>query len=206
MPGWMAWTGEVSSLMTRPNADCDLSFVLRCRDDEERIGHTIQRIASHLRGLGLNFELLLCDEGSGDNTLAVAALLRSAHLELEIVHAAAGHGLLAGAERARGRIVVAFDVRSEAPLAALGYALGRLERGLDVVALGGRFLTFRRTRALRAFDALAGSRNPRALERRFVRRARALGLPAAVTHPKRERILEKLRSVLAVPRALSFLL
>jgi hypothetical protein len=191
--------------MTR-TADCELSFVLRCRDDEERIGHTIQRITTHLRGLALPFELLLCDEGSGDNTLAVAALLRKSHPELDVLDATPGQGLVVGAERARGKVVVAFDVRSEAPLAALTYALGRLDRGLDVVALGGRFIAFRRTRALRALEALAGSRNPRELERRFVRRARALGLPATVTHPRRERILDRLRRVIQLPRALSFLL
>jgi hypothetical protein len=192
--------------MTRAKSDCHLSFVLRCRDDEERIGHTIQRICAHLRGLGLPFELLLCDEGSGDNTLAIAALQRPAHPELEIFDAAPGQGLFLGAERARGRVVVVYDVRSEAPLAALAYALGRLERGLDVVALGGRFLAFRRTRALRGLEALAGSRNPRELERRFVRRSRALGLSATITHPRKQRILERLRGVLPVPRALSFLL
>jgi glycosyltransferase involved in cell wall biosynthesis len=199
--------------MTRPNATnttCDLSFILRCRDDEERIGHTIQRVAAHLRGMGKRFELLLCDEGSGDNTLAVAALLRSSHPELEVLDAPVGQGFVVGAERARGRVVVAFDVRSEAPLAALGYALSRLERGLDVLALGGRFLVFQRSRSLRALDALSssfgGSRNPRDLERRFVRRARALGLPAAVTHPRRERIVERIKNALFVPRAFSFLL
>jgi MoxR-like ATPase len=65
--------------------DLDLSFVLRCRDDEERIGHTIQRIAAHLRGLGIRFELLVVDEGSGDNTMAVAALLRATHPDTERV-------------------------------------------------------------------------------------------------------------------------
>ena len=193
--------------MTRTSAECELSFILRCRDDEERIGHTIQRISSHLRGLGLCFELLVVDEGSGDNTLAVAALQRKGHAELEVLDAQPGQAFVTGAQRARGRIVVACDVRSEAPLAALGYALGRLDRGLDVVALGGRVLDFRRTRALRALDALASSRrDPRELERRFLRRARTLGLLVAITHPRRERILDRLRSVLSVPRSLSFLL
>jgi hypothetical protein len=192
--------------MTHHATACELTFVLRCCDDEERIGHTIQRIAAHLRGLGLGFELLLCDEGSGDNTLAVAALLRSTHPEVEVLDASAGQGFVVGAERARGRHVVLFDARSEAPLAALGYMLGRLDRGLDVVVLGGRFLAFRRARALRALDGLSGSRNPRDLERRFVRRARAVGLAAAVTHPRRERMVDKLRGVLRRTRGFSFLL
>jgi glycosyltransferase involved in cell wall biosynthesis len=199
--------------MTHASADCDLSFVLRCCDDEERIGHAIQRLSAHLRGMGLKFELLLVDEGSVDNTLAVAALLRSRHPELTVLHASAGQGYVLGAERARGRIVVAADVRTDAPLATLGYALGRVERGLDVVALGGRFLVFRRTRSLRALDALAVTRrDARTVERRFVRRARSLGLGAAVTHggPRSSvasrMIARFLGSSMLLQRPLSFLL
>jgi hypothetical protein len=57
-----------------------------------------------------------------------------------------------------------------------------LRDGLDIVALGGRYLVFRRTRAWRAFDALVGRRDPAAVERRFLRRARQLGLACTVTH------------------------
>jgi hypothetical protein len=52
------------------------------------------------------------------------------------------------------------------------------------VALGGRYLVLRRTRAWRAFDALVWRRrDPRSLERRLIRRARALDLQCVVTHP-----------------------
>ena len=193
--------------MAQSSAPCEVSFVLRCCDDEERIGHTIQRVTSHLRELGRSFELLLVDEGSGDNTLAIAALLRATHPELTEVHAAPSQSFLTGAEQARGRVVVLYDVRSEAPLAALGYALGRIERGLDVVALGGRFLAFRRTRALRAFDTLTTARRDmREVESRFVRRARAVGLGAAVTHPRRLNALQRLRDAMPRLRSLSLFL
>ena len=192
--------------MAHASAPCELSFVLRCCDDEERIGHTIHRVAAHLRGMGLSFELLLVDEGSGDNTLAIAALLRASHPELAVLHAGPGCSFLTGADQARGRVVVIYDVRSEAPLAALGYALGRIERGLDVVALGGRFLAFRRTRALRAFDALTTARRDmNEVESRFIRRARAVGLGAALTHPRRRNALQRLREAMPRLRSLSFL-
>lgn len=208
--------------MTHPLGDCDLSFVLRTRDDEERIGYGIQRLCAHLRGMNLRFELLVVDEDSGDNTLAIAALVRSRFPEVEVHHAEAGQAYVVGAERARGRVVVASDLRNEAPLAALAYALGRVERGLDVVALGGRFLVFRRTRGLRALDALAAARrDSRAplgdVERRFVRRARAVGLSAVVTHRGRRAATRHLlgrwlrhmldrRPTLSLPSPLSFLL
>jgi hypothetical protein len=137
-------------------------------------------------------------------------------------HAEAGQGYVVGAELARGRVVVVSDLRNEAPLAALAYALGRLERGLDVVSLGGRFLVFRRTRGLRALDALGSARRDaraplRDVERRFVRRARAVGLSAVVTRGHRRAVAPHLlgrllrhvldrRTTLSLPAPLSFLL
>ena len=183
----------------RGGPDCELTVVVRVCDDEERVGHVLRRIAAHLRSLGLTSEILVVDEGSGDNTLAVAALLRQP-LQLELMHAEPGHGFYRGCERARGRLVMLYDARAEAPLSALGYGLARLRAGLDVVAVGGRFLVFRRTRVWRAFEALIQRRNPLLVERRFLRRVKALGLNFTVTHPRRTTPWARLRDSLALPR------
>src|SRR5579862_1719100 len=92
--------------------DCDVTVILRVRDDEERIGHALKRLASHLRALELGFEILVADEGSGDNTLAVTALWRPSLPELELIHAQPGEGYQLACERARGRAVVLYDARS----------------------------------------------------------------------------------------------
>jgi glycosyltransferase involved in cell wall biosynthesis len=167
--------------------DCDITVVVRVCDDEERIGHVLRRISAYLRSMKLTFEILVADEGSGDNTLAVTALLRPTVREIEIMHAEPSQGFHDACQRARGRIMLLYDARTEAPLSALGFALGRLRDGRDVVAVGGRFLVFKRTRAWRAFDALVTRRRrPRVLEKRFLRRARALGLDCTTTHPKKQ--------------------
>jgi glycosyl transferase family 2 len=169
--------------------DCDLTFVLRTFDDEERVGHLLRRIAAYLASQRLTAEILVADEGSGDNTVAIAVLLRPQIREIAVIHSEPGHGFHDACQRARGRIVVLADARTDAPLAPIGYALWRLREGLDVVALGGRYLVMRRTRAWRAFDALSlRRRDPRTVERSFLRRARALGLACVVTHrPTRPR-------------------
>jgi hypothetical protein len=173
-----------------PEPDVDLTFVVRVCDDEERIGHLLRRIGAHLRSMQLRFEILVADEGSGDNTLAVATLLRPTFREIEIMHAEPSLGFHEACQRARGRVVVLYDGRTEAPLSALGFAMGRLRDGRDVVAVGGRFLVFKRTRAWKAFDALVTRRRrPRLLEKRFLRRARALGLDCVTTQPKKQPIL-----------------
>lgn len=186
--------------MTPQNApSCDVTVVVRTCDDEERIGHVLSRMASHLRALELSFEILVADEGSVDNTGAVVALLRSQVREVELVHTATCEAYYRGCERARGRVVVLQDARVDAPLSALGFALGRLREGFDVVALGGRYLVFKRTRVWRAFDALIQRRDPLVVERRFLRRARALGLRATVTHPRRQTPWGYLRETLLAP-------
>src|SRR5947208_3240433 len=103
--------------------DCDVSVVLRVRDEEERIGRVAGKLAAHLRELGLRFELLVADEGSGDNTVAVAAVLRRAIGELRLLHCDPGRGLRQACEQARGRAVLIYDVTVEAAPAALGFAL-----------------------------------------------------------------------------------
>jgi hypothetical protein len=171
--------------MTTP--DVDVSFIVRTCDDEERIGHVLRRAHVYLRAHRLTAEIVIADEGSGDNTVAVAIMLRPLVRELSVRHAAPGQGFFDACQRARGRVIVLADARTEAPLAPLGYALGRLREGLDVVALGGRYLVMRRTRAWRAFEALRVTRrDPLLVQRRFIRRARQLGLACVVTERTRK--------------------
>jgi hypothetical protein len=55
----------------------------------------------------------------------------------------------------------------------------------------------RRTRAWRAFDALVGRRDPIAVEKRFLKRARALDLQCTVTHRTPRRPLRSWLRLLA---------
>jgi glycosyltransferase involved in cell wall biosynthesis len=167
-------------------SECDVSVVLRVRDEEERIGRVADRLSSHLRQLGLRFELLVADEGSGDNTLAVTAILRRTVSELRVLHCEPSEGIRTACAEARGCAVLVYDVGTEAAPAALNFALERLRAGRDLVVVPNRYIVFRRTRAWRAFDALAQSRHALA-EQRFLRRARAMGLQCDVTHVRHRR-------------------
>jgi glycosyltransferase involved in cell wall biosynthesis len=181
--------------------DLDITAVVRAHEDEERVGLVLSRIARHLTSLGLRFEILVADEGSGDNTVAVAVLMRQRHGQIEVLHVDAGRGLPAACERARGRSILVYDARTDAPLAGLGWALERLRAGVDVVACSGRWLVLRRTRVWRAFDSLAGApRDPRIVEKRLLRRASALGLVSEVTQKPSLRLLG--RSLQAIRHAL----
>jgi hypothetical protein len=187
--------------------DPDVTAIVVCRDDEERVGFVVRRIAAHLRSLGLRGEIFAVDESSADNTPALLALLRREVAELRVVAGAEpGSGFLRGAELARGHALLLIDARCNAPLSALGFALSRIGSGWDGVAVGARYLVLRRTSTLRAFESLVHRRDPRDLERRFLRRARALGLQvnlAAAARP-RASAWARLREALLLPLASRF--
>ena len=161
--------------------DLELSAIVVCRNDEERIGHLIRRLATHLRALHCHAEIIVVDECSGDNSLPLLALLRRDLPELKVLAGVpAGRGFARGAEVAQGRDVLLLDARSEAPLSSLGLGLSRLAEGLDAFAVHGRFLVARRAGVLRALGALAHRRDAHDLEHRFLRRARLAGLRVEV--------------------------
>ncbi len=177
-------------------AEVDVSVVVRCRDDEERIGHTISRLVEHLQSLGLRFEVLVADEGSGDNTVAVATLLRRQCKEIEVVHGEETNALFAAAQRAHGKTLILLDARADAGLSPLGFVLGRVNDDLDLFVMSGRYVVLRRTRTWRAFDALH-QRDWPSVERRLVERARELGLRHSMAELRSQR--RRLRDLLPLP-------
>ena len=187
--------------------DLDLTVIIACRDDDERVGHCVRRVAEHLRHLGLRNEILAVDEGSADNTLPLLALLKREIPTLSILAGTpSGRAFVRGVALARGRAVLLIDARSEAPLSAVGHALRRIGRGQDAVAIAGRYLVLHRTRTLRAHGSLAHRRDAADLERRFLRRAASLRLVVGIAATRRRApsVWERLRTTLLAPIASRF--
>ena len=150
----------------------DVTVILPFTDDEDFIGSACQRIARHLTEQGLSFELLAVDEGSGDNSIALLALLRPALPQMRLLHGAApGRGFALGAAAARGRVLWLIEAESASrSLSAFGRPHGRVARGeLDLAVVRGRFAVLKRARALGMLDAVTG--RSVTFERRLVKRA-----------------------------------
>ncbi len=165
--------------------EAEITAVIRTCDDEERIGHVLRRVVAHLRQLQLSYEVIVADEGSGDNSVFVATMCRREFPEVSVKHCRPGYGFFEACEEAHGKILFLYDARTEAPLSALGYAVERLREGLDAVAVAERYLVLRRARTWRAFDSLIEERDPSVIEKRFLRRAASLGLEFVVTRSPR---------------------
>ncbi len=165
----------------------DISVILPFGDDEEAVGVAVRRTAEHLRGLGLEFEILAVDEDSGDNSHAVLALLRAEVPELRVTHASGrGRGVDAGAGRAQGTLlVVATPDVASASLDGVGDACRRLlashSGGPDAEVALGRYTVAHRVRSLPAFRGarLVGA----AMHRRLSKRLTVRNLSVAVTGP-----------------------
>jgi glycosyltransferase involved in cell wall biosynthesis len=158
-------------------APYDVSVILPFRDDEDVIGNAVQRLAAHLRELGLSFELLAVDEDSGDNSHAVLALLRGQVPELRVQHAPfRGRGAEAGIARAQGRVLWVLSAHAAvSPLATFQRAYEQVVHDeIDAVIVRPRFAVAHRVRVLGACSGLRG--NGPSLLRRMSRRFAALGL------------------------------
>jgi dolichol-phosphate mannosyltransferase len=155
----------------------DVSVVLSFGDDEDIIGEAVQRLAGHVRGLGLAFEILAVDEDSGDNSHAVLALLRGQVPELRVIHAPVrGRGADIGIARAQGRVLWILDpAAAMASPAAFAPAHEQvIADQIDAVVARGRFTVAHRVRVLAAADGIRGMGD--ALHRRLARRLAARGL------------------------------
>jgi glycosyltransferase involved in cell wall biosynthesis len=171
-----------SALMS--TACYEVSVVVPFGDDEESIGNAVQRVAAHLRPLGLPFEILAVDEDSGDNSHAVLALMRAQVPELRVIHAPGrGRGAEAGASRAQGRMLWIIDPDTAiGNLAPATIAIQQVQAGeVDAVVVHDHYVVANRVRALPAISGLRGGGDAR--RRRLARRMAARGLRLDVHAP-----------------------
>lgn len=145
----------------------DLSIVLPAFNEARRLPMSIPPLAEHLAGLGLRSEVILVDDGSNDETVAVGTeLLRQIpHSGVYRLgrHAGKGAAVRAGVARATGHKIVFMDADLATDVDHLGQLLDALEE--VHVAIGSRSapgavtsgVTPSSDAAHRAFNALARS-------------------------------------------------
>ncbi|MCP4448507.1 MAG: hypothetical protein GY811_24670 [Myxococcales bacterium] len=87
----------------------DVSVILPFRDHEDKIGKACRNIAHYFRAHGQAFEIVAVDQGSGDNSQSVLALLRREIPELRVM---LGRGYGAGSRAADGDSLVLASVEA----------------------------------------------------------------------------------------------
>jgi len=117
-----------------------LSIVIPAYNEEIRIVPTIGAIASHVSGLGFDWELIIADDGSTDNTVNLVQELNLANVTVLVAPQNAGKGsaVQRGVLAARGHYILFDDADNSTPIEELGKLLSKLERDGYDVAVGSR--------------------------------------------------------------------
>jgi glycosyltransferase involved in cell wall biosynthesis len=120
---------EARSISATGQRAPEISVVAPAHNEEHYLPEAVERLISGLRRRGLDFEIVICENGSTDKTQAIAAELAATTPEvryLTLPDADYGRALRAGFLAAMGRLVVNFDV----DLVDLGF----LDRALELEA------------------------------------------------------------------------
>ena len=121
----------------------ELSIVIPCYNEEERLPQTIEQIERYLDGRGLGYELILVDDGSSDGTRMVmdAAAGRSRSVRLEALphNRGKGRALAEGVAVAKGSEILVTDADLSTPIEELPKLQAELDKGAGV-AIASRAL------------------------------------------------------------------
>ena len=137
--------GQVSlSLGLKPPAprDIAMSIIIPAYNEQARLPRTVLETIGWCSRHGLNFELIISDDGSKDETLALGRLFEQTDVRIRTLacpHMGKGAAVRFGMLNARGRYVLFMDADGATPLDEIPKLLGAIERGNDV-AIGSRIV------------------------------------------------------------------
>jgi dolichyl-phosphate beta-glucosyltransferase len=121
----------------------ELSIIVPAFNESQRIGLTLQRVHQFLAARPASFEIIVVDDGSTDNTVALVTALAGELPGLRVlcspVNRGKGHAVRLGMRAARGRIRVFSDADGSTPIDELDPLLQALAAGADI-AIGSRYL------------------------------------------------------------------
>lgn len=119
------------------------SIVVPAYNESARIGATLQQILDHVQQQHWNAEVVLVDDGSGDDTLEIAGRFAAGHPAVRILqnpgNQGKGYSVRNGMLQARGKILLFTDADLSSPISEAGKLFAALEAGSDV-AIGSRWL------------------------------------------------------------------
>ena len=114
-----------------------VSFVIPCYRSAKTIGGVVNEIENTMAQLAYEYEILLVNDSSPDDTFAVISALAEADGHITAVDLAKNFGqhaaLMCGIRHSSGDILVCLDDDGQTPADEVGKLLEKIEAGYDVV-------------------------------------------------------------------------
>jgi dolichyl-phosphate beta-glucosyltransferase len=127
-------------LMPPARSDIQLSIVIPAYNEQARLPRTVLETVRWCTSHSLKFELLIADDGSRDQTLALARLFEEHDGRIRAFacpHMGKGAAVRIGILNARGRFILFMDADGATPLNEIPKLLEALQKGYDL-AIGSR--------------------------------------------------------------------
>jgi glycosyltransferase involved in cell wall biosynthesis len=120
-----------------PGTIPSISVVAPAYNEQEVLGEFHRRVTEVMRGIGADYEIVLVNDGSRDNTLALMHALRAADPHVSVVDLSRNFGkeiaLSAGLDYTKGEVVIVLDSDLQDPPELIPQMLEIWREGYDVV-------------------------------------------------------------------------
>jgi glycosyltransferase involved in cell wall biosynthesis len=117
-----------------------VSVIIPAYNEARRIGGSLADTLEYLERQPFSYEIIVADDGSTDQTLAIASEFSGEHEHVHVVsirHGGKAAAIRAGMKKAMGDIVAFTDADLATPITYLGAFIEAIEKGADVV-IGSR--------------------------------------------------------------------
>lgn len=124
----------------------DISIVIPAFEESERIGNSLRKIIEYVAGQSLRFEIIVVDDGSGDDTSAVAERILSAqaacpHRVIRYEqNRGKGYAVRTGLSAANGDIAIFTDADLSTPIDELSKLVRPIQADEFDITFGSRAL------------------------------------------------------------------
>jgi dolichyl-phosphate beta-glucosyltransferase len=121
-----------------------VSIVIAAYNEEKRIGRSLERIRTYMDGLGVDYEVLVVDDGSTDATCQKALAYKSAIARLDVIgyqkNRGKGYALRTGVLASQGDLVLLTDADLSTPIEEFASLMTPVLSNKCQVAIGSRSL------------------------------------------------------------------
>jgi dolichyl-phosphate beta-glucosyltransferase len=130
----------VTGLKQRRSKAVRLSIVIPAYNEEARLPETLRKTVDWCSAHNLEFEVIVVDDGSRDETVALGRLFEETDERIRVLacaHRGKGAAVRTGVLNANGRFVLFMDADAATPLSEIPKLLAAIDQGYDV-AIGSR--------------------------------------------------------------------